>query len=245
MRKIFFLILILGLIASVLGCVAKDGNDKGSFKTDNLTVQKIYQLPKDKIKDQYSIEDFKDFYVGYLRLNSIAENTSSEDDKTGLSKEDQLKYYTIFDITPENIKKEIGCQIFKVNYTCETYVIHNGEFFTIGFGFGGMGVVTVTTCDFDEDGQKDLIYTFSWGSGLHRSHIGVFDLSEKREIWLDFIHLNEDIVLEKLTDNSFDVYASVLEMREDLNYTHYKIDLKRKVAEVTAKNRNVVVIPIQ
>lgn len=243
MRKIFFLALILGVIISVFGCASKYGNDKGSSTTDNLTVQKIYQLPTDKIKGQYSIEDFNGFYAEYLRLNNIAENTSSKDDKTGLPKEDQLKYYTISDITPENIKKEIGCQIFKVNYTCETYVIYKGEFFRIGFGFGGMGVVTLATCDFDEDGQKDLIYTFSWGSGLHRSHIGVFDLSEKKEIWLDFIQLNEDIVLEKLSDNSFDVYTSVLEMKEELNYTQYKIHSKRKVAKVTAKNRNIIVIP--
>lgn len=244
MKRIFFLTLILGLIVSVLGCETKVENDKDSASTVNLTVQKIYQLPMEKIKEQYSIEDFKSLYAEYLKLNHIDLKTSPENNKTEMSMEDQVKYYTISDITPENVKKEIGCQIFKVNYTCESYVIHKGEFFRIGFGFGGFGVVTLTTCDFNENGQKDLIYTFSWGSGLHRSHIGIFDFSEKKETWLDFVQLNEDIVLEKLSDNSFNVYTADIEMKEELNYTKHIIDPKEIVAKVKAKSWSAEVTPL-
>lgn len=229
---------------SILGCETKVGNDKDGSSIANHMAHEIYKLPIEKIKEQYSIEDFNGFYTEYLKLNNIDIKTSAEDDKTGMSKEDQLKYYKTYDITPENVKKEIGCQIFKVNDTCESYVIHKGEFFPIGLGFGGYGVVTLTTCDFDEDGQKDLIYTFSWGSGLHRSHIGIFNFSEKKETWLEFVQLNEDIVLEKLSDNSFNVYTSNLEMEEELNYTKYIIVPKEIVAKVSAKDRSVEVLPL-
>ena len=244
MKKVLFLTLILGLIVSISGCETKVKNNKYRASTVNLAAQKIYQLPLEKIKDQYSIEDFKSLYTEYLKLNHIDLNTSPENDKTEMSKEDQLKYYSVSDITPENVKKEIGCQIFKINYTCESYAIHKGEFFRIGFGFGGYGVVTLTTCEFDENGQKDLIYTFSWGSGLHRSHIGIFDFSEKKETWLDYVRLNEDIVLEKLSDNSFNVYTVDLEMEEELNYTNIIITQKEIVAKVTDKSGSVEVTPL-
>ncbi|KUO53013.1 MAG: hypothetical protein APF76_12605 [Desulfitibacter sp. BRH_c19] len=246
MKKIFFMALILGLLlVTMLGCETKAEDEKDNSSINNHTVQKIYKVPIEKIKKQYSIEDFNELYTEYLKLNNIDIKTSAEDDKTGMSKEDQLKYYTISDITPENVKKEIGCQIFKVNYTCESYVIYKGEFFPIGFGFGGYGVVTLTTCDFDEDGQKDLIYTFSWGSGLHRSHIGIFDFSEKKETWLDFVQLNEDIVLEKLSDSIFNVYTTDLELKEKLNYTRYIIAPKKIVAKVIAKRGSVEVTPLK
>ena len=242
-KKTFIITLIIGLIISASGCETKVENDKDSSSTAKLTDQKIYQLPIEKTKEQYTIEDFKSLYTEYLKLNNIHLNSSPENDKTEMSKEDRLKYYIISDITPENVKKEIGCQIFKVNYTCESYVIHKGELFRIGFGFGGYGVVTLTTCDFEEDGQKDLIYTFSWGSGLHRSHIGIFDFSGKKEIWLDFVQLNEDITLEKLSDNSFNVYTADLEMKEELNFTKPIIAQKEIVAKVGAKSAVVEVIP--
>ena len=231
MKKIACLILVLGVLVIVFSSAVKGEKDKERFtvdnnSVDNITVQEIYQLPTDKIKNQYSIEDFKGFYAEYLKLNDVG-NT--------------LENYTISDITPENIKDEIGCQIFKDNSTYETYVIYKGELFRIGFGFGGMGVVMVTTCDFKEDGQKDLIYTFSFGSGLHRSHIGVFDLSEKQETWLDYRQTNEDIVLQKLSDYSFEVYTSILEFKED---HQYEITPVRKVAKVQAKNGNIVVTPV-
>lgn len=245
MKKILCLALILGWAISLPGCGARVEDDSDTSSTGSLTEQKIYRLPADKIKEQYSVEDFKELYTEYLKLNNINIKTSAEDDKTGMSEEDRLKYYTIYDITPENIKKEIGCQIFKVNYTCETYVIHKDEFFRIGFGFGGFGVVSFAICDFAGDGQKDLIYTFSWGSGLHRSHIGIFDFTDKKETWLDFVQLNEDIVLEKLSDKSFNVYTADLEIKEDLNYSQFIISVDKEVAEVTAKSGNAEVVPLK
>ncbi len=76
------------------------------------------------------------------------------------------------------------------------------------------------------------------------SHIGIFDFSEKKETWLDFVQLNEDIVLEKLSDNSFNFYTADLEMTEELNYTKYIITPKEIVAKVTAKSGSVEVTPL-
>lgn len=76
---------------------------------------------------------------------------------------------------------------------------------------------------------------------MHRSHIGVFDFSEKKEIWLDFVQLNEDMVLEKLSDSSFDVYSADLKMKEELNYSKYIITAKDIVAKVAVESGSVEV----
>jgi hypothetical protein len=204
-------------------------------KNLNFLEQKKYEIPYDNRKENYSAPDFKHLYSEYLKLNNAQLETSSENDKTGMSKEDKLKYYTICDITPKEVKEEIGCQIFKVNYSCETYVVYKSKVFGIGLGFGGFGVVSLTTCDFDGNGQKDLIYTFSWGSGLHRSQIGVFNFSKEKEEWLDFVQMNKDIMLEKISDNNFKVYIADIDA-DELDFIHFKLSKQEQVADVQSRD---------
>lgn len=210
-------------------------------KVSKFTEQKIYEISSKQQKGNYSVNNFKHFYTEYLKLNNIELSTSPENDKTEMSKDDKLKYYTIYDITPNNVKEEIGCQIFKVNYTCETYVVYKSKVYAVGLGFGGYGLLNIDTCDFDNDGQKDLIYTFSWGSGLHRSHIGVFNFAKEKEEWLDFQQMNEDIMLEKLSDNNFKIYIAKVSS-ENSDFIHFKLSKQEQVADVKSVDGKVEVI---
>jgi hypothetical protein len=194
--------------------------------------QKVYNIPAKQQKQNYSVEDFKQLYSEYLKLNNITLATSPEDDKTQMSKEDKLKYYTIYDITPKEVKEEVGCQIFKINYSCETYVVYKSKVFHIGFGFGGLGIVSLMTCDFDGNGQKDLIYTFSFGSGLHRSQIGVFNFSKEKEEWPNFSQLNNDVMLEKISDDNFKIYIAKVE--DVINFIHFNLSKQEYVANVNS-----------
>jgi hypothetical protein len=206
-----------------------------------LTEQKIYEIPSNQQKDSYSVEDFKLIYSQYLKLNNLEEQTTLENDKTGMSQEEKLKCYTIYEITPPSVRAEIKCQLFKVNSTCETYLIYNSKVYHIGLGFGGMGLISIETCDFDGNNQKDLIYTFSWGSGLHRSHIGIFNFSNEHEEWLDFKQPNEDIMLEKVSDDDFNVHIAKL-YYEELEYTHLKPSKQEKIADVKAVNGKIGIV---
>lgn len=97
-------------------------------------------------------------------------------------------------------------------------------------------MVSVTTCDFDGNGQKDLIYTFSWGSGLHRSQIGIFDLSKEKEDLLNFVQFNKDIILEKILDNNFKVYIADISGKDELDLVHLKMLKQEHVADVQGKD---------
>ncbi|KNY29412.1 dockerin type I domain-containing protein [Pseudobacteroides cellulosolvens] len=112
------------------------------------------------------------------------------------------------EITPEGIFEETGCRVFKLTdpHDCESYVLCDDEFIHIGVGFAGFGVTDIETCDFDAAGKKDLIYVYSFGSGIHRSHIGILDLDDKKETTLDYVNFDDDIMLKKISDIYFEVY---------------------------------------
>ena len=225
----------------ITGCSTTKKLEESKAPSLKFSEQKNYNIPVEQRKESYSVEEFKHLYSEYLKLNNVALATSPENDKTEMSKEDKLKYYTIYDITPKDVKEEIQCQIFKVNYSCETYVVYKSKVFSIGFGFGGFGVVSLATCDFDGNGQKDLIYTFSWGSGLHRSQIGVFNFSNEKDQWLDFTEMNKDIMLEKISDNNFKIYMADVSV-DELDFIHLKLSRKEHVADVKKASEKIEVI---
>lgn len=227
-----------------LATLSMSNEEKVKVTTTGITgfnEHKIYEIPSMMRKASYSVEDFRTILSQYLKLNNLEPQISPENDKTNMPEEEKLKYYTIYDITPQNVKEEIRCQLFKVNYTCETYLIYNSKVYEIGFGGGGYGLVSIETCDFDDNGQKDLIYTFSWGSGMHRSHIGVFNLSNEHEEWLDFIQGKNDIMLEKISDSNFKVYIAKI-FSEEQDFVHFKLSKQGHIADVKSDNGKIEVI---
>lgn len=230
MKRLLSLLIIS--ILCITGCNSVKESEECNSASLDFPQQKSYVIPLEQQKEIYSVEDFEKLYDEYLKLNNITLESLSENDKTKMSEEDKLRYYTIQDITPKEVKVEIGCQIFKVNNSCESYVVYDSKVFHIGLGFGGFGIVSLEACDFDENGQKDLIYTFSWGSGLHRSHVGLFNLSEGKEKWLDFTQMNEDLMLEKMSENNFKLYSVEVSCENKLDYINLKLSSKEHVADV-------------
>ncbi|WP_139902197.1 hypothetical protein [Clostridium thermarum] len=103
----------------------------------------------------------------------------------------------IVEVGGNQIFEYLGCQIFK-DREYESYVIRDKELTHIGMGFGGMGVTSVCSADLNKDGQLELVYTYSFGSGLHRSHVAALMFDEtSKEIVSDFVYTNKDLLLEK------------------------------------------------
>ena len=198
-----------------------------ALKSANI-LNEIYKIPAEKIKKKYSVTDFKNIYKEYLRFHN-------ENLETFLKKDEEREDYKIHDITPADVKKELNCQIFKVNNNCESYLIYKGELFKIGIGFGGFGVTDLKVCNFDGNGQKDLIYIFSWGSGLHRSQIGIFDFSKKKETYLNFVQKMEDLQLEKISNSKFNIYSTELTSK-DSKLVFIK---KKLLAKITSTNQTI------
>lgn len=80
-----------------------------------------------------------------------------------------------YNVTPPQVAAETNMKIFKFSDSCISLVLLDNKIYTLCESFGGYGFVNAIPCDFDNDGNKDLLVASSWGSGLHRSIISVFN----------------------------------------------------------------------
>lgn len=84
------------------------------------------------------------------------------------------------DITPTLFKGIL--KVYKMpetNASMPTYVVRGRECVSLGTSFGGNGIYSIIAADVNKDGKPDLVYASSWGSGLHRTNIGVVEVGDK------------------------------------------------------------------
>jgi hypothetical protein len=86
----------------------------------------------------------------------------------------------LIEITPSNIWDKTKIQLFKnIGYSMlsgETFIVTNQEAIHIGIGFGMYGITSAVPYDVNKDGSMDIVYAYSYGSGIHRSVISWIDL---------------------------------------------------------------------
>ncbi|WP_069999122.1 hypothetical protein [Cellulosilyticum sp. I15G10I2] len=124
-------------------------------------------------------------------------------------------YDNWFNITPQEVLEKTEAQIFKSSEDCASFLLYREKIYRLGDYFGGLGVVDIKVCDFNKDGQYELLYTHSWGSGLHRSHVSHMDLKSGEQTQLDYVHLNEDMMLAENPEGEFSLYEAKVEWGEE------------------------------
>ena len=142
------------------------------------------------------------YMTGICSKDHVAEFMSvlGEQEMGGLSTGYVLDEEHCYNVTSERIAEETSAQIFKFSDSCATFLYLEDQIYPLGEWFGGYGFVNAVPCDFDQDGNTDILYTYSWGSGLHRSLVAVFNTKTKE---------NTVIYDSSATDNpQVDLYVS-------------------------------------
>lgn len=130
-----------------------------------------------------------------------------------------------YNITPESMKENSDYQIFKYDKSSASFLLYGGEVYPLGEWFGGLGVTSMALADMDSDGESELYFTYSWGSGLHRSHAAYFKPSAKEIVILPYTHLNEDMTLVDNRDGSLSLYeAAISNMADFANFDTERAD---------------------
>lgn len=88
------------------------------------------------------------------------------------------------DVTPAIVREQTDWRIVKLDLQY-SYLLQGDQYYPLCTMWGGWGVTSALPWDYDDNGVLDLLYTYSWGSGLHRSHVTVFDMDVKDHIDLD------------------------------------------------------------
>ena len=89
---------------------------------------------------------------------------------------------TCFNVTPEAIARATDVEIFKFGNSCVSAALIDGAVYPICRDFGGYGFFNAVPWDYDADGTTDLLIASSWGSGVHRSELSVFNVKTKESI---------------------------------------------------------------
>ena len=100
-----------------------------------------------------------------------------------------------FNITPREITTEYGYEIFKFDQSCAGYLLYDGHVCPLGEWLGGNGLVSFAVADLNGDCTKELYFTYSWGSGIHRSLAGYFDPVSGGPVSFEFANYDRDMVL--------------------------------------------------
>jgi len=121
------------------------------------------------------------------------------------------------DITPKDVAKEIGCRIFKDDLYYASYLYYEDKVYPLGEWESGYGVVDMEISDFNGDGISELLYAYSFGDGLHKWQIGLFDFADmSNRTIVDPIYegytFMTDVVLEKNADNDFAIHQVTFDL---------------------------------
>ena len=163
MKRLFCLLLTGIVLISLTACRTKTddstyNSDKSAPSTDHITTS----CSKD------SVDEFMDI-IGEVELG-------------GLSAGMTLDKEHCYDVTPLSVATQTDIKIFKFSDSCISLALIDGEVYSICESFGGYGFVNAVPWDYDEDGNLDLLVASSWGSGLHRSIISVFNTTTKESL---------------------------------------------------------------
>lgn len=91
-------------------------------------------------------------------------------------------------------------KIFKFSDSCASFVMMDNEIYYLCDYFGGYGFVNAVPCDFDNDGNKDLLVASSSGSGVHRSSISIFN-SLSKEYTVIYSALDTDLIVDAVKNS--------------------------------------------
>ena len=217
MKKILRFVLSFTLLCCLIGC-GSNINNVSNKSNISINTSKI------------SVDNF----VARLK------KTEYYDEIRETEKQPENPKAKFYDITPKDIADEIGCQIFKDGVWCSSYVFYKDEIYPIGYG---SGVVDMKVCDFNDDGQPDILYTFSFGSGIHRWAISLFDFARMTETSPSFgdyeekdMYMPEDVALEKNSKNEFEIYLIKWEHSDNVNFAKLKYTKGQTIGKVINEN---------
>jgi hypothetical protein len=77
-----------------------------------------------------------------------------------------------------DVLKKLSARVFRITeglFKDETFLVtYDGKVIQLGTAAGGQGVSSMELSDLDQDGQAELYFTYSFGSGIHQTHLGVY-----------------------------------------------------------------------
>lgn len=192
MKKVFCVFCILAMLLSLSSCNRNDSPEtsekpKTSQPPKSDDTPEVDDRPTVDLNGQeYAIE--KPISKMVLKTERTGHTAVSKDhvpefialmggkqELDGLLNGYALDEEHCYNVTPPLVAQLTDMQIFKFSDSCSSFVMVDNEIYALCVSFGGYGFVDAIPWNFDDDGELDLLVCSSWGSGMHRSEISVFN----------------------------------------------------------------------
>jgi len=116
----------------------------------------------------------------------------------------------------------LHAQVFRVvqnNWPYATVLVRGKQILALGIAFGGLGVESLCVTDLDGDKQPDLLFTYAWGSGIHRAQLGILRFGPEPLKWEDMglCLLHGDLALERVSDQAVKVLRAQIRWGPNLD----------------------------
>ena len=172
MKRILSLLLCVLLVVSIFGCSKATG---------------IYSvLPMEQTNGA----------VNQIIIDSFLTDNEKHSNYAAIQKNVPNILSNLVNITPDSLKGM--CSIYRFSYETdtslggETFLIYDNMVYPLGCAVGGYGITEFAYAS--SNGNNTLYFIYSWGSGIHRSHIGAFNFNTKEITdYGGFIFQNQDI----------------------------------------------------
>lgn len=211
MKKILIFIFVSMLILAISGCTKKSQPNNEMLSVIAAT-SKMELMPSDNLVESF-LNKNKNF-------------------KSGYEKDD------CFNITPDFIANNSHFTIFKYNSSTASFLMYDNEIYILGECFGGYGVTSMALADLDEDSQYEFYFTFSWGSGLHRSQVGYFNPVTKKVTIFDYSNISKDMMLT--TNEDGDLLVNVANIDDDgASFVDFTIKSTKLIGSIISERDSI------
>ena len=116
-----------------------------------------------------------------------------------------------------------------------SYAVYDGEYYRLGEGRDGKGLLDVVLCDLNEDGEEDLLYTYHFGTGADaESKVGWFDPQTGEGDLSDFGMLGAFLALSE-EDGVYYLYRCTRAVDENGSFALHFTDRVGEIVEQGGK----------
>ena len=144
-----------------------------------------------------------------------------------------------YNITPNFIANNSDFMIFKYEASNASFLLYDDEVYLIDDHMGGFGITSMALADLNKDGRYELYYTFSWGSGIHRSQIGYFDPKRRKFTVFDDAVPFSDIILTMDTDRNLYINSVTPDFYDHVSDVDFTIKAQEQIGAIVLEHNKI------
>lgn len=146
-----------------------------------------------------------------------------------------------YNITPDFIADHSDYTIFKYEESAETFILYDGQIYSLGEHPGRSNITSVALADLNRDGQYELYYTFVWGSGLIRSQIGYFNPANKKiTVFAPSVFVS-DLMLTVNESGTLCVNTITSDCYDTVSFVDYVVKAQDQIGTITLERNRITV----